>query len=156
MARPKARAFWGYLLLQVPDILLAGLILLLLHRLAGLPPWGAIGLFAVWVIKDLALYWPLRDAFAPPRTGPESLIGARAVAQEPLAPAGFVKLGGELWRAEAVRPHPSIATGMGVVVRARRGLTLLVEAEGPSGADERGTSQGNPDRSGTFPRGRLS
>jgi membrane protein implicated in regulation of membrane protease activity len=135
VGRPNARAFWIYLLLQVPDILLAGLILVVLYRLAGLPLWWAIGLFAAWVIKDLALYWPLRDALARPRTGPEALIGARAVAHERLAPSGLVRLGAELWRAEALHPHQPIAAGCGVVVRARRGLTLVVEAEAPAGGD---------------------
>lgn len=144
----KRTPFWTYLILQLPGVLLAGVILLLLYRWGVLPLAWAIGLFVAWAAKDLAFYPLVKDAFAPTRTGPESLLGARAVAQEPLAPAGFVKLGGELWRAEAVRPYPSIAAGMGVVVCARRGLTLLVEAEGPPGADERGTCQCNPGGSG--------
>jgi len=48
-------AFWVYLLLQVPEILLAGLILVALHRWAGLPAGWAVGAFVVWVGKDLAL-----------------------------------------------------------------------------------------------------
>ncbi|MBI2001511.1 MAG: NfeD family protein [candidate division NC10 bacterium] len=61
---------------------------------------------------------------------PETLLGARAVAQERLAPGGYVLLGGERWRAESLRPHEVIAPGTAVIVRAARGLTLVVEAEG--------------------------
>jgi membrane protein implicated in regulation of membrane protease activity len=131
------RGFFQYLVLQVPDILLAGLVLLLLHRWVGLSLGWAIGLFALWVLKDLVLIRWLRDIFAPPRTGPETLVGARATAQEPLAPAGYVLIRGEIWRAESLRPHETIAPGTVVIVRAARGLTLFVEThESPAAQDE--------------------
>jgi membrane protein implicated in regulation of membrane protease activity len=133
MTSRRVRAFWTYLLLQVPDVLLAGLILLLLHRRSGLPSAWALGLFAVWVLKDLGMYFLLRDIFIPSRLGVESLVGARAVAREPLAPRGLVMLGGELWSAESRRSHEVIGPGSTVIVRASRGLTLLVEAEDPVG-----------------------
>jgi membrane protein implicated in regulation of membrane protease activity len=129
MKSQRVRGFWTYVLLQVPDVLLAGLILLLLHRWAGLPSAWAVGLFALWVLKDLGMYFLLRDVFMPSRLGAESLVGARAVVKEPLAPRGFVMLGGELWSAESRRSHEVIRPGSTVIVRASRGLTLLVEAE---------------------------
>lgn len=88
-----------------------------------------VGLFALWVLKDMAVYLLLRDVFAPSRTGPESLPGARAIAKEPLAPVGHVVLAGETWRAESLRAEASIPAGAPVIVRGARGLTLLVEAE---------------------------
>jgi membrane protein implicated in regulation of membrane protease activity len=42
-------------------------------------------------------------------------------------------LGGELWSAESRRSHEVIGPGSTVIVRASRGLTLLVEAEDPVG-----------------------
>ena len=127
------RGFWAYLALQVPDILLAGIILFLAHRWAGLPAMWAMGLFLLWVAKDLAVYPLLRDLWRPPRFGPETLVGARGIAQDRLSPQGQVRLNGELWQAEALRPEDTILAGAAVVVRASRGLTLLVEAEGPPG-----------------------
>jgi membrane protein implicated in regulation of membrane protease activity len=123
------RGFWAYLILQVPDILLAGLVLLLLHKWMALSSAWGLGLFALWVVKDFAMYFLLQGAFRPPLTGPETLVGARAVAMEPLAPTGHVLLFGETWRAESLRPHNVIAPGTPVIVRAIRGLTLLVEGE---------------------------
>lgn len=52
-------------------------------------------------------------------------FGAYLVLQVP-----GILLGGERWRAESLRPHEVIAPGTAVIVRAARGLTLVVEAEG--------------------------
>jgi len=57
-------------------------------------------------------------------TGPEALIGAIAIAQQPLAPRGQVMVHGELWFAES---PAAVAPGERVRVRAVRDLTLLVE-----------------------------
>ena len=43
-----------------------------------------------------------------------------------LSPSGYVRVGGELWRAEA-RDGRAIAAGARVVVREARGLSLVVE-----------------------------
>jgi membrane-bound serine protease (ClpP class) len=57
-------------------------------------------------------------------TGPQALVGATGVAQQPLAPSGQILVHGELWQAESDAPiHP----GDPVRVNAVRGLTLLVE-----------------------------
>lgn len=85
------------------------------------PAW-AVGLFVVWVLKDLGKFFLLRGLFESPRFGAELLAGTRAVVKEPLAPAGFVMLVGELWSAESRRAHEAIEGGTTVVVRASRGL----------------------------------
>lgn len=131
MSRRAPGVFWAYLLLQVPDTLLVGLILFVLHRWAGLPSAWAVGAFAVWIVKDIAMYPLVRSAFAPSRTGPDAFIGARGVVTDALAPLGYVTFNGELWRAESLRPQQAVPVGAPVVVRAVRGLTFLVEAETP-------------------------
>ena len=143
MSRRAPGVFWAYLLLQLPDILLAGLILFVLHRWAGLPYGWAVGAFVVWVVKDIAMYPLVRSAFAPARTGAEAFIGARAVVADALAPLGYVRLDGELWRAESLRPQQAIPAGAPVVVRAVQGLTFLVEAEtlGASRQEEGGSHE---------------
>lgn len=70
-----------------------------------------------------------RDAFTPPRTRPETLVGARAIVTEPLAPEGQARVGAGHWRAESLRPDEDTPHGTRVIVRAARGLTLLVEGE---------------------------
>jgi len=138
----RRRVFWVYVLLQIPDIVLAGLILWLLHEWTGLPTEWGFGLFIMWIVKDLAMYPFLRNAFAPASTGPEGLIGTRAMVTIPLAPAGQVRLGSELWSAEALNHHERLASGTAVIVRAVRGLTLLVEAEESSGSRKEVSHEG--------------
>lgn len=130
------RGFWVFLILQLPEILLAGLILSLLHWWVGLSLTWVMGLVALWVGKDLGIYLLLRKLVVPPRTGPEALVGARAIADERLAPEGYVRMGPERWMAKALPPQQDIPRGTTVIVRATRGLTLLVEAEGPVGTLE--------------------
>ncbi len=131
MTRRAPGAFSTYLLLQFPDTVLAGVILVVLHRWAGLPIAWAVVAFVVWIVKDIAMYPLARSVFAPSRTGSEAFIGARGIAKDALAPVGYIKFNGELWRAESCRPEQAIPAGTRVVVRAVQGLTFLVDAETP-------------------------
>lgn len=120
----------NYFLWQVPGWVVAALVLLWLHALVGLPTWAAWLLFGLYVAKDCVLFPMMRGSFRPPEPG-EPLIGARGRAVEPLAPTGYVRIGGELWKAEARPPDRVIASGSPVVVRDARGLTLVVEEDIP-------------------------
>ncbi|MGC2162443.1 MAG: nodulation protein NfeD [Silvibacterium sp.] len=57
-------------------------------------------------------------------TGPQALVGAIGLAQQPLAPRGQILVHGELWQAESNAP---INSGDSVRVCSVNGLTLLVE-----------------------------
>jgi len=142
VSRRAPGVFWGYVLLQLPDIILAGAILFALHRWAGLSYAWAVGAFVEWVVKDIAMYPVVRGVFGPARTGAEAFIGARAVVADALAPLGYVRLEGELWRAECLEPRQPIPAGAPVVVRAVQGLTFLVEPEAPG--DRRREDGGSP------------
>ena len=61
------------------------------------------------------------------------MIGERAIVRERLAPSGYVKVRGELWRAEKSGDGPAIESGQPVRVVKREGLTLFVEEEKPEG-----------------------
>lgn len=118
--------FTYYLAWQAPSWIAVVAALLLLRWLADLPVWiVAVGVAAV-VVKDLAMYRVLRPMLQPPRA---RLVGARGRAVEPLAPTGYVRVEGELWRAEAA--GAPIAAGTDVVVCEANGLTLRVEPAGP-------------------------
>jgi len=118
------RELGRYLLWQLPGWVLAGLLVLWLTALVALPGWAAAALLAAVILKDLGLFPLLRGAFVD--AGRSPLLGARGQAVEPLTPVGYVKVGGELWRARA-RGGP-IPAGAPVVVRESRGLTLIVDA----------------------------
>lgn len=81
----------------------------------------------MFVAKDFALYPFLRPAYeVRPEPGPAHLLGERGVAVEDLAPAGYVRVRGEMWMAEAASGAP-LPSGTAVRVAAVRGNTLIVE-----------------------------
>jgi membrane protein implicated in regulation of membrane protease activity len=132
--------FVRYWLFQLPELLAIGAV-------GGLLVWAEwIALEWVWlamaadVAKDAALYPWLRAGYSsePSRyVGPERLLGLRAVVCERLAPSGYVRIGGELWRAQCAGGQ-NLAAGSAVRVRAVEGLCLWVEpdeVEPPASAD---------------------
>ena len=130
-------ALLRYLLLQVPGVALAGLVLLGLWNWMEVPGWAAVAAMVVWVGKDVAMYPLVRDTFRLGESewvGVRRLIGAHGIATEDLSPSGWVRVTGELWRAEARRGTDAVRRGAVVRVREVRGMTLLVEREGPAGA----------------------
>lgn len=119
-----------YLLLQVPGWVLAILVLTFLRYAIGLPHWVSIGLFCLWLIKDLVMYPLLRTAYeSGVKTGVEQLIGTRGVAYNELSPRGYVRVRGELWQAEVRPSDPPVPPGSPVRVLAADGMTLIVKGE---------------------------
>lgn len=131
------KLFGRYLVWQVPGWLVVALIATWLVRGFGLPIWAGIAVVALMVGRDLAIYPMLRSAFGKPPHAPVP-IGAMGQAVEPLAPVGYVRVDGELWRARTLHPADEVVTGARVLVREARGLTLLVE---PGGAGRRPTGE---------------
>ena len=118
MRSPLAR----YLLWQAPGWITVAAALAVLSWLAGLPAWLVPLGVAAGVVKDLAMYRIMRPTLDPPRA---RLLGARGRAVERLAPVGYVRVDGELWRAETTADD--IAAGAEIVVRELDGLTVRVE-----------------------------
>jgi membrane-bound ClpP family serine protease len=119
--------FVRYLLLESPGWLLAGVIAGVARQWLGISVEVAVTFVVIWVAKDLLLYPWLKDALAGDAPTPaEKLVGETAVVVEALAPRGIVRLGSELWRAEATPREASIARDRTVRVEAVRGLTLKV------------------------------
>lgn len=119
-----------YLLFQVPGWVLAVLVLLVLIIWIDLPIGIAVGLFVLWVVKDLVFYPLLRIAYqSGPKTVVEQLVGLKGVAREHLDPDGYVRVRGELWRAEAENGKYPIEAGSTVRVLAVKGMTLIVAIE---------------------------
>ncbi len=115
-----------YALLQIPSALVLLIVLLLLGHSFSLPSWLTWTILGLWIAKDAALYPLLRRAYEPSAASSlGSLQGARGTARQPLAPAGYILIRGELWQAE-VQAGESVAPGEEVVVRGSRGLVLLV------------------------------
>ena len=117
-----------YLLLQLPQWLGLALLLWFLVERTTVPRWVGIGFLIVWVVKDLVVYPFIRYAYeGNTKAGTEQLIGNKGVASERLAPEGYIKIQGELWKAQA--KHDPIPQDEAVKVTGARGMTLIVEAE---------------------------
>lgn len=122
--------FQRYLLIQIPGWVLVAIILAGLYLWAGLPLWVALGLYAIYVGKDFVLYPFLRRAYeTDAKTGAEQLIGATCTATEDINPEGYVRIRGELWRAEGMPGAPPIPEGSRVRVQSARGMILIVTPE---------------------------
>lgn len=142
---PRRSPFWRYTALQVPGWVLALAIGWWIHTSFEAPGWLAPAILLAWVAKDMALYPLLRSAYEVNETPPvERLIGRRGVAIEPLAPSGYVRIGGELWRARASDAAP-IAPHLAVEVVGAEGLVLSVRHAGAeTQADSRSRSARDP------------
>jgi membrane protein implicated in regulation of membrane protease activity len=123
------RTFVRYVALQVPGWVLVGCAAWWLVAKAGLAPWLAGLGCALFVLKDLALYPWVREAYAEGDPAAAALlVGRTGTARERLDPAGYVRIGAELWRAELRQGSAAIEAGARVRVRAVEGLTLIVES----------------------------
>jgi membrane protein implicated in regulation of membrane protease activity len=127
-ARSRSRTVARYTLFQIPDLILLSLGLAAAVRWWDLPVFAAYGLVAAWIAKDVVMYPILRIAYeSDGLSGVERIHGALGVVAQPLAPAGYVKLGSELWKAELVRGSETASVGSAIRVVEVRGLTLVVE-----------------------------
>ncbi len=125
-SRPPVAVALRYALLQVPGTALVLLLLWWLRTWFEWSWWAFWVPLMAWVAKDVALFPFVWRSYGPAeRVDP--LVGQRGEARERLAPAGYVLVRGELWRAQIVGDGGPIERGEPVVVREVRGLTLLVE-----------------------------
>jgi len=125
----SAQVLGKYWLLQVPEAALVVIILLALQHWFAIPTGIVWSLVALWVAKDAALYpfvWRSFDAGYPATL--HSLDGEHGVATERLDRSGYVRVGGELWKAELAQNARPVEKDEGVQVQGMRGLTLIVVA----------------------------
>lgn len=105
-------------------LVIIGIVALLLFGL----PWGLVALVAGMLLEVLEYFaWKRFLRRYRLRSGPETLIGATATVVEDCAPAGQVRVHGEIWNARSTEP---VAAGETVRITALDGLTLNVEPDG--------------------------
>jgi membrane protein implicated in regulation of membrane protease activity len=122
------RIFVRYLLFQVPGVVVLYFLLVLARRVVVLPMWFIWSITALWVLKDLVLFPAVWHAYDQERRDDvNSMVGSRGIAEDRLDPSGYIRVHGELWKAEVMGGSPSIRKGEEVTVRGIRGLRLFVE-----------------------------
>ena len=124
----KRRILLRYALYQIPDVAILVLILFALHRWIGLSLWLFLGLTSLWIVKYVFVFSFVWRAYDKPRPGDlTSLIGTEGIAEERLDPSGYIRVHGELWRAQAIAGTMAIEKGQTVLIEKAYGFTLLVK-----------------------------
>jgi membrane protein implicated in regulation of membrane protease activity len=124
----KRRIVLRYARYQIPDIAIFALILFVLHQWVDLSLWLFIGIISLWMVKYVLVFsfvWPAYDKPTPGDV--KSLIGTDGIAEERLDPSGYIRVHGELWRAEVIGKTIPIEKGQTVLIERACGLTLLVK-----------------------------
>jgi len=93
----------------------------------GAPDWLAWAAPLAWVVKDAMLFPFVWRSYEPDDAVTSDLLGQIAVSDEALDPAGWVRLGPELWRALVVPGGGLVLRGAKVRVVGVEGLVLHVE-----------------------------
>ena len=124
----KRRIVLRYALYQIPDMAILVLILFVLRQWVDLSLWLFIGLVSLWMVKYVLVFTFVWPAYDKPRPGDvKSLIGTEGIAEERLDPSGYIRVHGELWRAEVIGKTIAIEKGQTVLIERACGLTLLVK-----------------------------
>jgi membrane protein implicated in regulation of membrane protease activity len=124
----KRRIVQRYALYQIPDVAIFVFILFVLHQWVGLSLWLFIGLAGLWMVKYVLVFSFVWRAYDKTRPGDvTSLIGTQGIAEERLDPSGYIRVHGELWRAEVIGKTMPIEKGQTVLIEKADGLTLHVK-----------------------------
>ena len=120
-----------YWLIQLPGIACVTALLYFAHSQGWISVGWLVGLLALWVIKDAAMYSLTRDAYRSDNVRAGELTGIVGTVRQTLAPHGTVWLHGALWKAQLAAPDLTAAEpGTAIRVKQVRGLTLIVERQG--------------------------
>ena len=124
----KRRIVLRYALYQIPDVAIFVLILFVLHQWVHLSLGLVVALVSLWIVKYVLVFsfvWRAYDK--PPPGNVRTLIGTEGIAEERLDPSGYIRVHGELWRAEVIGKPVVIEKGQAVLIEDASGLTLLVK-----------------------------
>jgi len=110
------------------EILLAAAVLWLLPHFfnINIPLWGlAIMMIALAAYSGVMYRVGRQTFFLRPKVAAESIIGSEGIVTKPLAPEGYVKVQGVLWK--AICHEPGLGVGDEVEVVDIEGLRLIVK-----------------------------
>jgi len=132
----STRVVLKYTLLQLPALILLVFLLFLVRQWVDIPIWLIWGIVGFWLAKDVILFpftWRSYDQNR--ARDANAMVGLRGIAQDRLAPSGYVHVHGELWQAEVMGSGQPIDKAEGIRVQGTRGLTLLVQPDNSEGIE---------------------
>ena len=122
-----ARVYLRYGLLMIPGTTVLVLILIIVQHWVAVPAWLLGLLVFLWIAKEVIMFPFLWRAYDWKQTDDSgSMIGKRGLTTARLAPNGYIKIQGELWRAEIMGCDSPIEKGEWVQVKKVEGLKLFV------------------------------
>ena len=122
------RVYVRYTLFQLPGLALAAVLLwwFILHF--SISPGYFFVLLGLWVLKDIVIFpfvWHSYDNT--PGNVLEKMIGKTGSAVKDIDTVGYVRIGGEMWKAEILPGNRAVVQGEPVIVTGVDGLLLTVE-----------------------------
>jgi len=117
-----------YALVHVAELVIVVCALILARHFFGISTWLIVTILVLWILKDAALFPKVWRAYAVDDNRPtRKLLGLEATAVDDLDPVGYVRVVGELWKAEIRDPRHPARRGDRTRVVDIRGMTLTVE-----------------------------
>ena len=124
----SSKVILKYTFIQSAELALLAIALIVVRHFIGISTWLIITILALWIIKDIALFTKVWRAYAFDDNGPmRRLIGLEATVMDSLNPVGYVRVRGELWKAEIRNPRYPAKKGDRTRVIDIKGMTLIVE-----------------------------
>ena len=122
-----SRVYIRYGLLAIPGTVVLVLVLIVVRNWVPIPFWLQVALIFLWIAKEIVLFPFIWRAYDPGRSEvSRSMIGESGFTRQKLAPAGYIRIQGELWKAEIMPGNPPIEKGQWVQVKKSEGLKLFV------------------------------
>ncbi len=128
MAKWNRKIFLIYSLYQVPGLVIIILILAVVSRWTTLPGWVIAVVVASWILENIIMFplvWRAYDRRNSMHVS--TLVGTTGVAHGRLAPKGYIRVRGELWKATVTGDDPFIEKDSVVQIVGMEGLGLLVK-----------------------------
>ena len=142
-----SRVYIRYGLLTIPGTVVLILVLIVVRNWVEIPFWLQVTFIFLWIAKEIILFPFVWRAYDHTRSEvSRSMIGERGLTRQKLAPAGYIQVQGELWKAEKMPGEPPIEKDKWVRVIDIEGLKLFVipeKVDDPSSLSElrRGTQR---------------
>jgi membrane-bound ClpP family serine protease len=125
-----SRVYIKYGLLIIPGTVVLILVLIVVGNWVPIPFWLRVTLIFLWIAKEIILFPFVWRAYDHNRSEVSSpMIGERGRTRERLAPAGYIQVQSELWKAEIMPGEPSIEKDKWVRIKEMEGLKLFVVPE---------------------------
>lgn len=123
--RSKRYVIFSLIISLLEELALAAVALWLLPRFGiNIPLWGLILLMVALGAYDYITYrFGKKTLGKKPIVSPDVMIGSKCKATTLLAPEGYIRVAGELWRASS---SSTVKPGENVVIVGIKGMTLLV------------------------------